>query len=144
MLQFYLYLLIISIFGFFLLEHLRTYRESMRTLSRPVINASKNHDQYTFRPSPPYDGETLNAMIDRMIHKYFDKRGFPYSNTIELYKNLCVNQWQRYGRKQAEIDRTLDIMCSTLSFPTFKPLNILSQMYSGRLFLGQMHPSLTC
>ena len=92
MLQFYLYLLIISIFAFFLLEHVRTYRESMRTLPRPVINAPKSHDQYSFRPSPPYDGETLNAMIDRMIHEYFDKRGFPYSNTIELYKNLCINQ----------------------------------------------------
>ena len=92
MFQFYLYLLIISMLVFFLLEHLRTYRESMRTLPRPVINEAKDKDTYTFTPSPPYDGETLNTMIDRMIHQYFDKRGFPYSNTIELYKNLCVNQ----------------------------------------------------
>ena len=92
MLQFYLYLLIISIFAFFLLEHARTHRESMRTLPRPVINPPKKKDEYTFTPSPPYEGETLNAMIDRMIHEYFDERGFPYSNTIELYKNLCVNQ----------------------------------------------------
>lgn len=92
MLQFYLYLLIISILGFFLMEHVRKNREGMRTLPRPVINAPKSKDKYTFTPSPPYDGESLNAMIDRMIHDYFDKRGFPYAKTIETYKHLCVNQ----------------------------------------------------
>ena len=88
-----LYILILCIFGFFLGTYLaksHTIREGARTLPRPVINPYISEEQYNIKPLPAYQGETINQMIDRYISMYFDKRGFPYTDTIELYSNYIT------------------------------------------------------
>jgi hypothetical protein len=88
-----LYILILGIFGFFLGTYLaksHTIREGARTLPRPVINPYISEEEYNIKPLPAYQGETINQMIDRYISMYFDKRGFPYTDTIELYSNYIT------------------------------------------------------
>lgn len=88
-----LYILLLCIFGFFLGTYLaksHTIREGARTLPRPVINPYISEQQYDIKPLPAYQGETINQMIDRYISMYFDKRGIPYTDTIELYSNYIT------------------------------------------------------
>jgi len=65
-------------------------REGARTYPRHVINPITKEDILDIKPLPPYYGETLNQFIDKIIAQYFDKRGYPYTNTIEKYSDLCI------------------------------------------------------
>ena len=89
-----LYLIIICFLGHLIINYCLkpSIREGARTLPRPVIHPELNEPLYKFKPSPPYYGETLDQMIDRYINMYFDKRGLPYMNTIQLYVDNCVNK----------------------------------------------------
>jgi uncharacterized membrane protein YgcG len=89
-----LYLIIICFLGHLIINYClkSSIREGARTLPRPVIHPELNEPLYKFKPSPPYYGETLDQMIDRYINMYFDKRGLPYMNTIQLYVDNCVNK----------------------------------------------------
>ena len=91
-----LYLVLICIFGFIIGQHmtkvLYPIKEGARTLPRPVINPIVDENTWDFEPSPPYQGETINQMIDRYIAMYFNKEGVPYVNTIQLYSEYCVNK----------------------------------------------------
>lgn len=89
----FIYFILIGFLGFLISNYLMktVIREGARTLPRPVINPEvKQPDKYY--PAPPYTGETLNQMIDRMIYRWFDKKGYPYYNTIELYETKCINK----------------------------------------------------
>ena len=87
-----LYLIIICFLGHLIINYCfkETIREGARTLPRPVIHHELNQPSYKFKPSPPYFGETLDAMIDRYINMYFDKRGKPYTNTMADYTKICI------------------------------------------------------
>ena len=88
------YLIILCVLGYLIGQYFMNMplREGARTLPRPVINQESKKPVYEYRPSPPYNGETLNQMIDRYINMYFDKRGVPFTQTIQFYVNNCVNQ----------------------------------------------------
>jgi len=89
-----LYLIIICFLGHLIMNFFfkPNIREGARTLPRPVIHPEINESIFKFKPSPPYYGETLDQMIDRYINMYFDKRGIPYANSVQLYVNTCVNK----------------------------------------------------
>jgi hypothetical protein len=90
-----LYIITLCFFALLICLHffsLNTIREGARTLPRPVINEYINNNKsYEDAPLPPYYGESLNKMIDRHILEYFDKLGFPYTDTIELYVNYVTS-----------------------------------------------------
>lgn len=94
-----LYLIIICFLGHLIINYCfkETVREGARTLPRPVIHPEINQPNYKFKPSPPYYGETLDAMIDRYINMYFDNRGIPYTNTMAAYKNICIGDGDGKG-----------------------------------------------
>jgi hypothetical protein len=83
-----LYAILLCFLGFVIgtyLSNFKPIREGARTLPRPVINPAIKENEFDIKPLPPYHGETINQMIDRYIATYFDKRGFPYTNTISIY-----------------------------------------------------------
>ena len=89
-----LYIIIICFFGLFIglyLFNSSTIREGARTLPRPVINEYiADIKPFDDPPLPPYYGESLNGMIDRNILMYFDKTGYPYTDTIQLYMDYVT------------------------------------------------------
>ena len=89
-----LYLLLLCFFGYiigcYLSNTTTVIREGARTYPRHVINPITKEDILDIKPLPPYHGETLNQLIDKIIAQYFDKRGYPYTNTIEKYSQLCI------------------------------------------------------
>lgn len=89
-----IYLIIVCFLGHLIINNWFTpsIREGARTLPRPVLHPELQGPSYKFKPSPPYFGQTLNQMIDQFIDRYFDKRGFPYTETIQMYSDNCVNQ----------------------------------------------------
>ena len=89
-----IFLIIICFLGHLLINYWFStpLREGARTLPRPHIGPIDDQLTYKFKPSPPYYGESLNQLIDRYINQYFDKRGFAYANTIQLYAENCVNK----------------------------------------------------
>ena len=92
--QLLLYLLLLCFFGYIIgcyFSNKKIVREGARTLPRPVINPVTKEDILDIKPLPPYHGETLNQLIDQFIAQYFDKRGYPYTNTIEKYSDICIH-----------------------------------------------------
>ena len=89
-----IFLIIICFLGHLIINYWfsEPLREGARTLPRPHIGPMNDKLSYKFKPSPPYFGESLNQLIDRYINQYFDKRGFAYANTIQLYAENCVNK----------------------------------------------------
>ena len=89
-----IYLIIVCFLGHLIIDNWfkPLIREGARTLPRPVLHPELYEPSYKFKPSPPYFGQTLNQMIDQFIDRYFDKRGLPYTETIQMYVNNCVNQ----------------------------------------------------
>jgi len=89
-----IYLIIVCFLGHLIINNWfkPSIREGARTLPRPVLHPELYESSYKFKPSPPYFGQTLNQMIDQFIDRYFDKRGLPYTETIQMYVNNCVNQ----------------------------------------------------
>jgi hypothetical protein len=89
-----IYLIIVCFLGHLIINNWFTpsIREGARTLPRPVLHPELQGPSYKFKPSPPYFGQTLNQIIDQFIDRYFDKRGIPYTETIKMYVNNCVNQ----------------------------------------------------
>jgi hypothetical protein len=89
-----IFLIIICFLGHLIINYWfsEPLREGARTLPRPHIGPMNDKISYKFKPSPPYFGETLNQLIDRYINKYFDRRGIPYTNTIQLYIENCVDK----------------------------------------------------
>lgn len=88
-----LYLLLLTFFGYMIgcyISAPHIVREGARTLPRPVIDPITKEQILDIQPLPPYFGETLNQLIDKYISNYFDKRGYPYTNTIDKYSTLCI------------------------------------------------------
>lgn len=88
-----LYLLLLTFFGYMIgcyLSEPHIVREGARTLPRPVIDPITKEQILDIQPLPPYFGETLNQLIDKYISDYFDKRGYPYIDTIDRYSTLCI------------------------------------------------------
>ena len=82
-----LYLLLLCFFGYiigcYLSNTTTVIREGARTYPPHVIKPISKENILDIKPLPPYHGETLNQFIDKIIAQYFDKKGFPYTNTIE-------------------------------------------------------------
>ena len=77
--------------GFLLLNYVMktSIIEGARTLPRPIINPYYDDNEIQYKPAAPYRGEGLNEIIDRLIYYYFDREGYPFYNTIEIYeKNI--------------------------------------------------------
>ena len=88
-----LYIILLCFFGYIIgcyFANTNVIREGARTYPRHVINPITKEDIMDIKPLPPYYGETLNQFIDKLIAQYFDKRGYPYTNTIEKYSDLCI------------------------------------------------------
>jgi hypothetical protein len=88
-----LYITLVCFFGYIIgcyFANTNVIREGARTYPRHVINPITKEDILDIKPLPPYYGETLNQFIDKIIAQYFDKRGYPYTNTIEKYSDLCI------------------------------------------------------
>jgi hypothetical protein len=88
-----LYITLVCFFGYIIgcyFANTNVVREGARTYPRHVINPITKEDILDIKPLPPYYGETLNQFIDKIIAQYFDKRGYPYTNTIEKYSDLCI------------------------------------------------------
>lgn len=88
-----LYVIIICFLGYLIFNYFKKERvqEGMRTLPRPIINAELQNP-LNYKPAPPYLGEPLNQMIDRMIGQYFDSRGIAYYDTIDIYQTNCAGR----------------------------------------------------
>ena len=88
-----LYITLVCFFGYIIgcyFANTNIIREGARTYPRHVINPITKEDILDIKPLPPYYGETLNQFIDKIIAQYFDKRGYPYTNTIEKYSDLFI------------------------------------------------------
>ena len=88
-----LYITLVCFFGYIIgcyFANTNVIREGARTYPRHVINPITKEDILDIKPLPPYYGETLNQFIDKIIAQYFDKRGYPYTDTIEKYSDLFI------------------------------------------------------
>lgn len=88
-----LYIILVCFFGYIIgcyFANTNVIREGARTYPRHVINPITKEDILDIKPLPPYYGETLNQFIDKIVAQYFDKGGYPYTNTIEKYSDLCI------------------------------------------------------
>ena len=88
-----LYITLVCFFGYIIgcyFANTNVIREGARTYPRHVINPITKEDILDIKPLPPYYGETLNQFIDKIVAQYFDKSGYPYTNTIEKYSDLCI------------------------------------------------------
>lgn len=99
----YIILIIIAIIGYFVGSIIRTNRESMRTMPRPTRHPMIPIYNNSAPVFGPYQAETMNQLIDQNINNYFDDRGVPYSNTIQLYQSICVNNGNASNKTKSQL-----------------------------------------